>query len=147
LLELNLQPQKKEVQLSIPLKLTAEIPSQKQSMHTAEENVQLEIQTEPPQVEPPPELLKAVRVLNIYRLNEKVRNEVEVGELEAATKRMKHLTTRLLEVGETQLAQQAHMELARLEKMGDLSEEGRKRLKYGTRSLFSGLLQDLDLDQ
>jgi Ca-activated chloride channel family protein len=92
-------------------------------------------------------LLKAVRVLNIYRLNEKVRNEVEVGELEAATKRMKHLTTRLLEVGETQLAQQAHMELARLEKMGDLSEEGRKRLKYGTRSLFSGLLQDLDLDQ
>jgi hypothetical protein len=27
-----------------------------------------------------------------------------------------------------------------------LSEEGRKRLKYGTRSLFSGLLQDLDLE-
>jgi Ca-activated chloride channel family protein len=146
LLELNLQAQKKEVQLNIPLKLTAEIPSQKQLTYTIEENIQLEIQAEPAIVEPSPGLLKAVRVLNIYRLNEKVRNEVEVGELEAATKRMKHLTTRLLEVGETQLAQQAHMELARLEKMGDLSEEGRKRLKYGTRSLFSGLLQDLDLD-
>lgn len=147
LLELNLQPQKKETQLSIPLKLTAEIPSQKQSVHTIEKNIQLEIQSEPPEAEPPAELLKAVRVLNLYRLNEKVRNEVEGGELEMATRRMKHLATRLLEVGETELAQQAHTELVRLEKMGDLSEEGRKRLKYGTRSLYSGLLEDLDLDK
>ena len=147
LLELNLQAQKKEGQLSIPLKMAAEIPSQKQSVQTIEKSIQLEVHPEPPESEPPPELLKAVRVLNLYRLNEKVRNEVEVGELEMATKRMKHLTTRLLEVGDTELAQQAHTELTRLEKMGDLSEEGRKRLKYGTRSLFTGLLQDLDLDK
>lgn len=146
LLELNLQPQEKETQLNIPLKLTADIPSHKKSTHTIEENIELEIQLEPPQTEPPSELLNAVRILNIYRLNEKVRNEVEIGELERATKRMKHLTTRLLEVGETQLAEEAQSELMRLEKMGDLSEEGRKRLKYGTRSLFTGLLADLDLE-
>lgn len=147
LLELTLQVQQVETQLAIPLKLTADIPSQKQTHQTFQKNIQINVQADPPETDLPSQLISAVRVLNMYRLNEKVWNEVEAGQLEQATKRMRHLSTRLLEVGETQLAHQAHSEVIRLEKMGDMSEEGRKKLKYGTRSLFTGLLEDLDLDK
>lgn len=147
LLELNLQAQKEPMQLEIPLTLTADIPSQKKSRYTTQQTIYLEILADPPSLELSPELLNAARILSMYRLNEKVWNEVEAGQLEMATRRMKHLSTRLLEVGEVQLAQQAHTEVTRLERMGDLSEEGRKRLKYGTRSLFTGLLEDLDIEK
>ena len=147
LLELNVQPHQAETQITIPLKITADIPGQKRPRKTFPKKVQLDIQADPPETELPSELVSAVRVLNIYRLNEKVWDEVEAGELEMATQRMRHLSTRLLEVGEAQLAHQAHTEVMRLEKMGDMSEEGRKKLKYGTRSLFTGLLEDLDLEK
>jgi hypothetical protein len=49
---------------------------------------------------------------------------------------MRHLSTRLLEAGETQLAQQATQEVERLTNAGTMSLEGRKRLKYGTRALI-----------
>ena len=147
LLELNIQPHQTETQLTIPISITADIPAQKRPRQTFRKNIQLDVQADPPESEPPAELLSAVRVLNIYRLNEKVWDEVEEGQLEMATQRMRHLSTRLLEVGEPQLAHQAHTEVMRLEKMGDMSEEGRKKLKYGTRSLFTGLLEDLDLDK
>ena len=147
LLELTVQAQQTAVQLAIPMQITADIPSQQQHQKTFQKIVSLDIQADPPEAETPPELLSAVRALNMYRLNEKVWEEVEAGQLEMATKRMRHLSTRLLEVGQTQLAHQAHTEVLRLEKMGDLSDEGRKKLKYGTRSLFTGLLADLDLDK
>ena len=147
LLELSIKALQQETQLNIPLTVTADIPSHKQRSQTFQKNIQLNLQADVPDIEPAAELLSAVRVLNIYRLNEKVWNEVEAGQLEMATQRMRHLSTRLLEVGETQLAHQAHTEVMRLEKMGDMSEEGRKKLKYGTRSLFTGLLEDMNLDK
>ena len=147
LLELSIEAVQQETQLNIPLIVTADIPSHKQRSQTFKKTIPLKIQADAPDIEPAAELLSAVRVLNIYRLNEKVWNEVEAGQLDMATRRMRHLSTRLLEVGETQLAHQAHTEVMRLEKMGDMSEEGRKKLKYGTRSLFTGLLEDMNLDK
>jgi hypothetical protein len=70
-------------------------------------------------------------------MNEKVWDEVEAGQLQAATERLRRLTTRLLESGHSRLAQQAYAETERLATMGTLSLEGRKKLKYGTRSLLS----------
>jgi hypothetical protein len=82
----------------------------------------------------------------MYRLNEKALDEVDAGQLESATKRMKHLTARLLEAGQTRLAQQAHLEGERLANMGTLSLEGRKKLKYGTRALLAQTIVNLNLD-
>jgi hypothetical protein len=93
--------------------------------------------TDEPRINPPKALTDAVQALNLYRLNEKVWQEIEGGDLPQATTRMRRLTTRLLEAGHTQLAQQAYAETERLASMGTLSLEGRKRLKYGTRSLLT----------
>jgi hypothetical protein len=49
-----------------------------------------------------------------------------------------------LEAGQKELAQQAYAETERLLNVGTLSLEGRKRLKYGTRSLMT---QSFHLDK
>jgi hypothetical protein len=45
------------------------------------------------------------------------------------------MATRLLNLGETDLARAALLEAGRLARTGDLSAEGRKKIMYGTRSL------------
>jgi hypothetical protein len=45
------------------------------------------------------------------------------------------MATRLLNLGETELARAALLEAGRLSRTGDLSSEGRKKIRYGTRSL------------
>ena len=85
-------------------------------------------------------------MLNMYRMNEKVWEAVESGQLEQARTRMQNLSTRLLEMGETRLAQQAYAETVRLADMGTVSPEGRKKLKYGTRALLRGTIEAWDND-
>ncbi len=143
LLELNLAAQSIETRQNLPLNIVADIPSQQKKNELFKQNYQLFVVTDAPDEEPPPNVLKAVRVLNMYRLNEKVWQEIEAGQLDMATKRMGHLTTRLLEMGETKLAEQAHSESIRISNLEQASDEGRKRLKYGTRALFTG---NLNLD-
>jgi hypothetical protein len=48
------------------------------------------------------------------------------------------VATRLLELGELELANAARLEAGRLARSGTLSPAGRKKLKYGTRSLTIG---------
>jgi hypothetical protein len=63
--------------------------------------------------------------------------DADNGHVELAVTRMQYLTTRLIAAGFTQLASQAKMETQRLEALGDLSGEGRKKLKFGTRALLT----------
>lgn len=147
LLEVDIEPQPVETRINIPLLFVADIPSQAMQERTFKHHYQLYALVNADQEEPPPRLIKAVRMLNMYRMNEKVWEEVEAGRLDVATTRMQRLTTRLLEAGETQLAQQAQREVARLAQAGTMSLEGRKRLKYGTRALINETITLSDDDQ
>ncbi|MCA9992870.1 MAG: hypothetical protein KDE29_17905, partial [Anaerolineales bacterium] len=51
--------------------------------------------------------------------------------------RMRRLSTRLMESGHSKLAYEAIVETQRLTRIGTMSLEGRKKLKYGTRSLLT----------
>ncbi len=121
--------------VKIPLRITAEIPGQ--AGQTLQETIKLQLLATATQPKPPSSLIKAARLLNLYQLNAKALQEAESGELAAAAQRMRHLTTRYLEAGQAQLAQQASLEAQRLEQTEALSAAGRKRLKYGTRMLFN----------
>lgn len=136
LLELALQPQEHETRITIPLELVAEISGQKEKEHSFKSQIQIVTTTNPVDMPPPKDLVKAVRMLNMYRMNEKVWEEIEAGNVGVAATRLRHLTTRLLEAGEIKLAQQAHVETERLSTVGSLSAEGWKRLKYGTRAMI-----------
>lgn len=137
LLEVDIEPQPVETRINIPLLFMADIPSQQMQERTFRHHHRVYVLADVAPVEPPPPLVKAVRMLSMYRMNEKVWEEVEAGRLDVAATRMRRLTTRLLEAGETQLAQEAQSEMERLAQAGTMSLEGRKRLKYGTRALVN----------
>jgi Ca-activated chloride channel homolog len=146
LLEFTIDPQLPGRNISLPLHLTSDIPAFSVQNYISKKSYELAVVNDEPRANPPKALADAVQALNLYRLNEKVWEEVEVGNLSQATTRMRRLTTRLLEAGHTQLAQQAYAEAERLSSVGALSVEGRKRLKYGTRSLITQTIGPEDND-
>ncbi len=88
---------------------------------------------------PPPALIEAARRLNLYRMQERAWEEAQSGQLNTAAAQMRRLTARYLETGDLRLAQQAQQEAQRLGHLETMSPEGRKVLKYGTRSLLGRL--------
>ncbi|MCP4356459.1 MAG: VWA domain-containing protein [Chloroflexi bacterium] len=137
LLEINIDPQLFERRFIVPISLAANIPARQMQEQTFNENMRLQVLTGPAKEAPPEAIVEAVRILNMYRMNERVWEDVEAGNIDGATTRMRHLTTRLLEAGEPKLAQQATVEMKRISNAGTMSLEGRKKLKFGTRSLIS----------
>lgn len=144
LLELQVEPQPVPARIKIPVTVTAVIPAEggkSVNGNTAEQSFSAQVQlmvmkSGTGKSGPTPEMVEAVRLLTLHRMHEKAWNEAETGQLQAAATRMQQLTTRLLESGELDLAQQAHLEAQRIARLGTMSLEGRKILKYGTRSLL-----------
>ncbi len=71
-----------------------------------------------------------------YRLQASAWQDVEAGRIEEATRRLQMAGTRLFEAGEVDLARTVQDEATRLLRSGHTSDEGRKRIKYGTRGLM-----------
>ncbi len=142
LLEFSIEPHPIPTRFRIPMPITAELPgNQKQSLS---EQIQLTLLHDAQAMDPPPELIRAVQLLTLYRLNEQAWQDIEAGQADQAATRLHHLVTRFLEVGEPRLARQADLEARRLMGSKNLSADGRKKLKYGTRTLMGKTLQ-LDL--
>jgi hypothetical protein len=80
-------------------------------------------------------IVTALGKLAIFKMQEKAMEDLAKGQINAATQRLETMATRLLNLGETDLARAALLEAGRLARTGDLSAEGRKKIKYGTRSL------------
>jgi hypothetical protein len=71
-----------------------------------------------------------------YRLQARAWNEVAQGHLEQASQHLQMAGTRLFGAGEDTLAKTVQDEATRLLRSGSTSEEGRKRIKFGTRGLM-----------
>lgn len=85
---------------------------------------------------PPIAILQALSKITLYRMQEKALHEAREGNVRAATTRLQFLATNLLARGENELAQAALREAANIENLQSLSEEGQKKIKYGTRALM-----------
>jgi Ca-activated chloride channel family protein len=85
---------------------------------------------------PLPAILRAVNKLNLYKMNEKAWEEAEAGKVKEATQRLERLGSNLFSEGEPELAKTAFHEAANIARSGKISAAGRKKLKYGTRSLI-----------
>jgi Ca-activated chloride channel family protein len=83
----------------------------------------------------PSDIVSAMGKVAIFKMQERAMEEVELGQIEPAVNRLKALATRLLDLGETELARAALLEAGRLAQTGSLSAEGRKKIRYGTRGL------------
>ncbi len=136
LLELSVGPQAAGTPLLIPLHHRGDVPRHQVFDQAFTQSVTLSVQEGANPLAPSPELLEAVNVLNLCRINELAWQAADEGHLDLATTRLRHLTTRLLQSGHVELAQMAQQEIARVTAMESLSDDGRKRLKFGTRALF-----------
>ncbi len=83
----------------------------------------------------PSEIVDILGHIAAFKVQEKAMNEVERGEYKHATTRLQNLATHLMNFGEAELARAALLEAGQVAQTGQLSAEGRKRIRYGTRSL------------
>ncbi|HQU36619.1 MAG TPA: DnaJ domain-containing protein [Anaerolineales bacterium] len=85
---------------------------------------------------PPAEIQQALSRLMLYQMQEQAREELKKGNVAKAARHLERLATNLLTQGERSLAQTVMFEADSIKKNRSLSEEGSKRMKYGTRMLF-----------
>jgi Ca-activated chloride channel family protein len=85
---------------------------------------------------PPEEIVSALNLIALYRMQEQARHESELGQTSQAATRLEHLAQHLVAAGERDLAKAALNEAVRLGRTHRLSSEGEKVLKYGTRALL-----------
>jgi Ca-activated chloride channel family protein len=86
----------------------------------------------------PPALVSALSRITLYRMQEQAWSALSAGNSDRATSQLEMVATRLLEMGEKQLARAAMLEAGHVAKKGHPTAQGRKRIKYGTRSLANG---------
>jgi Ca-activated chloride channel family protein len=89
-----------------------------------------------PNTPAPSHILSALAKVTIFQMQEGALKALEEGDVAGATHRLETMATRLLDMGEHQLARAALLEAGRLARSGNLSPAGRKAIKYGTRSLI-----------
>ena len=85
---------------------------------------------------PPPQILNALSLLNLYRMQERARTAADAGQYDEAVRHLQNLATHLLSQGKRSLAKTALFEADNLEKKHAWSLAGNKDIKYSTRALL-----------
>ena len=137
LLEIQIQVVSSSENFQIPINLLTDIPSKHIKNYAIGIEFDLPVVERSDPLDPPAQVVEAVRALNLYRMNERIWRDIEGGDIPLATRRLHQFSTRLLEAGHAELAGQVQLETERLKVMGAYSESVRKRLKYGTRALIT----------
>lgn len=84
-------------------------------------------------------IMNLIEKVTAYKLQTRALAEAELGNIQGATQKLRAAATRLLELGETDLAAAANQEAANLEQSGEMSSGGTKKLRYQTRKLTQKL--------
>lgn len=95
-----------------------------------------QVSKEPVNTPPPTSILNAVTFLSLYHMQERAREEMDRGDHYSAAHYMENMATRLLQKGEHGLAQSVLDEVTHIRNNRSFSEDGEKRIKYGTRALL-----------
>jgi Ca-activated chloride channel family protein len=82
-----------------------------------------------------PRVMNLVEKATAFKLQTRALQEAEVGNAVAASRNLRSAATRLLNLGETELAADAEHEAQQLEQRGQMSSAGTKKLTFATRKL------------
>jgi Ca-activated chloride channel family protein len=88
-------------------------------------------------------VMNLVEKVSVFKLQTRALEEAQAGNVALATQQLRAAATRLLSLGEAELAQAAQQEADNLQQQGQMSSGGTKKLQYGTRKLTQRL-DDLD---
>jgi Ca-activated chloride channel family protein len=116
------------------LEITALLPSGERE--SLQQELLVDFVDEPPGLQVvSPRIISALGKASVFGMQERAMKDIESGRLERATRPLETIATRLMDLGEAELAHAARLEAGRLNLTGALSLEGQKRIKYGTRNL------------
>jgi len=101
----------------------------------ATHDLAVNVQAKPEYAPPPAALVEALNKLSHHQLQERAFQQAASGDIKSATRTLSVLGTRLLASGQPELARMAITEARRLEGNHAVSEDAKKRIKYGTRAL------------
>ena len=82
-----------------------------------------------------PRVMNLVEKATAFRLQTRALQEAEIGNTLAASRNLRSVATRLLNLGETDLAAEAETQAQHLEQGGQMSAAGTKKLTFATRKL------------
>jgi Ca-activated chloride channel family protein len=99
--------------------------------------------TEAAQVDP--RVMNIVEKVSAFKLQTRALQDIQAGNVAAATQKLQSAVTRLLNQGEVDLAQTVQQEIGNLQQTGQLSSEGQKTIKFGARKTVR--LNDLELPE
>lgn len=143
LVELVVEPKPEGTFRIAQAEVTYDLPGTGLTGERAREDVVLALVENPASIGPfDPEIMNLVEKVSVFKLQTRALSEVQAGNLGLATQQLRSAATRLLSLGETELAQAAEREIAHLEQEGQLSAAGTKKLQYGTRKLTQRLTTD-----
>jgi len=117
-------------------RLTLNIPSRAEPTYTVRLNLSRPTTNEADNEPPPAAIVQAMSRLTLYRMQERARQHVAEGNVREATRRLQNIATHLLSQGNYELAKTILSEADNLQHTHAFSEEGEKRIKYGTRGLL-----------
>lgn len=86
-----------------------------------------------------PRVMNLIEKVTAFKLQTRALSEAEVGNVAGATQKLRAAATRLLDLGELELAQKAQQQAEQLEQGQAVSAESQKELRYATRRLTQKL--------
>ncbi|HEU5103300.1 MAG TPA: VWA domain-containing protein [Roseiflexaceae bacterium] len=90
-------------------------------------------------------VMNIVEKVSAFKLQTRALQDLASGDVGGATQKLQSAVTRLLNQGEVELAQTMQQEINNLQQTGQISSEGQKTMKFGTRKTVR--LSDLDVPE
>jgi Ca-activated chloride channel family protein len=103
------------------------------------QDVLLEFTNDPNAAQYDPRVMNLVEKVTAFKLQTRALSEAEAGNTAGATQKLRAAATRLLDLGELDLAQKAQAQAEQLEQGKSMSAESQKELRYATRRLTQKL--------
>ena len=109
------------------------------SEQIVKQDVLLEFTSDPNAAKYDPRVMNLVEKVTAFKLQTRALSEAEAGNLAGATQKLRAAATRLLDLGELDLAQKAQAQAEQFEQGKGMSAESQKELRYATRRLTQKL--------
>lgn len=115
------------------------MPVGQSTEQTLKQDILLDFTTDAQQGTYDPRVMNLVEKVTAFKLQTRALAEAEAGNLSGATQKLRAAATRLLDLGELDLADKAQQQADQLEQGVGLSAETQKELRYATRRLTQKL--------
>ncbi|MCG8350293.1 MAG: VWA domain-containing protein [Chloroflexales bacterium] len=115
------------------------LPVGQTEQRVIKQDILLEFTTDPKVAAYDPRIMNLVEKVTAFKLQTRALTEAEAGNVSGATQKLRAAATRLLDLGELELASKTQQQAENLEQGTELSAETQKEIRYATRRLTQKL--------